>query len=70
MYGVSADSDRRALRTALGLLAAFLVTEVVVAVVSHSLALLSDAGHMLSDVGALTGALWAARLAARPAWGK
>ena len=31
-----------------------------------ALALLSDAGHMLADVGALAGALWAIRLAARP----
>ena len=34
-----------------------------------SLALLSDAGHMLSDVGAIGGALWAIALAARPAAG-
>jgi cobalt-zinc-cadmium efflux system protein len=38
-------------------------------VISGSLALLSDAGHMLSDVGAIAGALWAIRLAARPAAG-
>jgi cobalt-zinc-cadmium efflux system protein len=43
--------------------------EVVVAVASGSLALLSDAGHMLSDVGAIGAALWAIRLAARPAAG-
>jgi len=46
-----------------------MLTEVVVALVSGSLALLSDAGHMLSDVGAIAGALWAIRLAARPAAG-
>ncbi|WP_348537920.1 cation diffusion facilitator family transporter [Nocardioides lacus] len=40
--------------------------EVVVAIVAGSLALLSDAGHMLSDVGAIAAALWAMRLAARP----
>jgi Co/Zn/Cd efflux system component len=33
-------------------------------------ALLSDAGHMLSDAGAITGALWAIRLAARPPPGR
>jgi cobalt-zinc-cadmium efflux system protein len=51
------------------LLAVFMLAEVIVAVVSGSLALLSDAGHMLSDVGAIGGALWAIRLAARPAAG-
>jgi cobalt-zinc-cadmium efflux system protein len=52
-HGVSADADTRYLVTALMPLAAFMVTEVVVAAVSGSLALLSDAGHMLSDVGAI-----------------
>jgi cobalt-zinc-cadmium efflux system protein len=42
-------------------------TAQVVAFVSGSLVLLSDAGHMLSDVGAIAGSLWAIRLAARPA---
>lgn len=65
----SADADRRYLLIALGLLAAFMVAEVIVAVASGSLALLSDAGHMLSDVGAIGGALWAIRLAGRPATG-
>jgi cobalt-zinc-cadmium efflux system protein len=68
-HGVSAEADRRYLLIALGLLVGFLVTEVVVAVLSGSLALLSDAGHMLSDVGAIGGSLWALRLAARPASG-
>lgn len=68
-HGVSPDADRRYLWSALTLLSAFLVTEVVVAFISGSLALLSDAGHMLSDVGAIGMALWAIRLAARPATG-
>jgi cobalt-zinc-cadmium efflux system protein len=68
-HGLDADADRRYLLTALGLLAAFMVAEVIVAVASGSLALLSDAGHMLSDVGAIGAALWAMRLAARPAAG-
>jgi len=42
------------------------VAEVIVAVMARSLALLSDAGHMLADIGAIGGALWAIRLAARP----
>ncbi|HEU5392033.1 MAG TPA: cation diffusion facilitator family transporter [Streptosporangiaceae bacterium] len=68
-HGVSADADRRYLLIALVLLAAFMLAEVIVAVISGSLALLSDAGHMLSDVGAIGAALWAIRLAARPAAG-
>jgi cobalt-zinc-cadmium efflux system protein len=69
-HGPSTDSDRRYLLTALVLLGAFMVAEVVVAALSGSLALLSDAGHMLSDVGAIGGALWAIALAARPPSGK
>jgi cobalt-zinc-cadmium efflux system protein len=66
---VSSDADRRHLRIALVLLGAFMVGEVVVAFAADSLVLLSDAGHMLSDVGAIAAALWAMRLAARPATG-
>src|SRR5689334_13706534 len=62
-------ADARYLVVALVLLAAFMLAEVIVAVISGSLALLSDAGHMLSDVGAIGAALWAIRLAARPAAG-
>ena len=68
-HSVRTDADRRYLVIALLLLAAFMVTEVIVAVVSGSLVLLSDAGHMLSDVGAIGGSLWAIQLAARPAAG-
>ncbi len=63
------DGNRRYLWSALLLMAAFIVGEVVVAFVSGSLALLSDAGHMLSDVGAIGASLWAISLAARPATG-
>lgn len=55
-----------ALRTALLLNGAFLVIELGVGLWSGSLALLSDAAHMVSDVGALLVAIGAARLAARP----
>jgi cobalt-zinc-cadmium efflux system protein len=68
-HGASTDADKRYLLIALGLLASFLVVEVVVAFIANSLALLSDAGHMLSDIGALGASLWAIRLAARPASG-
>jgi cobalt-zinc-cadmium efflux system protein len=65
-----AGADVRYLVAALGLIAAFMVGEVVAAVLSGSLALLADAGHMLTDVGALGAGVWAARLAARPAGGR
>jgi len=45
-HGVTADADRGYLWVALLLLAGFMATEVVVAVLSGSLVLLSDAGHM------------------------
>jgi cobalt-zinc-cadmium efflux system protein len=65
-HPIAADADRRSLACALVLLVAFMVGEVVAAVLANSLALLSDAGHMLSDAGAIGAALWAMRLAARP----
>ncbi len=46
-----------------------MVVEVFAAVASGSLALLADAGHMLTDVAALGASVWAARLATRPAGG-
>jgi cobalt-zinc-cadmium efflux system protein len=68
-HAVSAESDRRYLTITLGLLAAFMAFEVATAFLSHSLALLADAGHMLADVGAIAGSLIALRLAARPETG-
>lgn len=59
-----APSDR--LRLALILTTAFLVVEAVAGVFSHSLALLSDAVHMLTDAAALGLALFAQRVAQRP----
>jgi cobalt-zinc-cadmium efflux system protein len=59
-------SDRRALAGALALVAAFMVVEVVAGVLAGSLAVLADAGHMLSDAASLALALFAAWLAARP----
>lgn len=68
-HGVSADADKRYLLIALGLIGAFMVLEVVVGVMVGSVALIADAGHMLSDVGALAASLWAIKLAAKPAAG-
>ena len=64
-----ATADRRYLAIALGLICCLMVGEVVAAALSGSLALFADAGHLLTDVGALAASLWAARLAARPAKG-
>jgi cobalt-zinc-cadmium efflux system protein len=69
-HAPSADADRRWLGVALVLILAFLVVEVVAGLVAGSLALLSDAAHMLTDAGAIGLALVAARLAARPPGGK
>lgn len=60
----------RYLVIALILIVGFMVVEVVVAVVSGSLALLSDAGHMLTDAAAIGISLVAIRLVGRPARGK
>ena len=65
----STETDRRALTVALVLLVGFMAFEVVAAVISNSLVLLADAGHMLVDVGAIAGSLVAIRLAARPETG-
>ena len=59
--------DRRPLFVALCLIAAFLGVELVAGVLADSLALLADAGHMLSDTGALGLALFATWIAERPA---
>ena len=58
-------TDRRALTIALTLIGGFMAAEVVVGLIAGSLALLADAGHMLTDALALAAALVAARLATR-----
>jgi len=52
-HGVSAHADRRYLTIALVLIVGFMAFEIVIGIVAHSLALLSDAAHMLTDAGAL-----------------
>jgi cobalt-zinc-cadmium efflux system protein len=69
-HAPSADADLRWLAVALTLIASFMVVEVVGGLLASSLALLSDAAHMLTDAGAIGLALVAARLAARPAGGR
>jgi cobalt-zinc-cadmium efflux system protein len=68
-HGVSADADRKWLTLALALIVVFMAAEVVVGVAAGSLALITDAGHMLTDAASIVLALVAIRLAARPARG-
>jgi cobalt-zinc-cadmium efflux system protein len=68
-HAIAHDADSGRLALALGLILAFMAVEITVGVIAHSLALLSDAGHMLTDAGAIGFSLIALRLAARPAAG-
>jgi cobalt-zinc-cadmium efflux system protein len=68
-HGVSADADTGKLTIALVLIVGFMLVEVVIGIVASSLALLSDAAHMLTDAGAIALSLVALRLARRPARG-
>jgi cobalt-zinc-cadmium efflux system protein len=64
------EDSRRRLGVALGINVVLLVAEAVGGILTGSLAVLADAGHLLSDVGSIVLALIAARLAARPASGR
>jgi cobalt-zinc-cadmium efflux system protein len=63
------DSSRR-MWVALAINAGLLLAEAVGGILTGSLAVLADAGHLLSDVGSIVLALIAARLSARPAAGR
>jgi cobalt-zinc-cadmium efflux system protein len=65
----AAATDAARLKRALVLLVLLMAGELTAGVIAHSLALLSDAAHMLTDAGAIGLALLALRLAARPAAG-
>jgi cobalt-zinc-cadmium efflux system protein len=67
LHGSVADMPR--LRRALVLILVLMAGELTAGVLAHSLALVSDAGHMLTDAGAIGFSLVAMRLAARPAKG-
>lgn len=60
-------ANARSLTIALGLTGGFLIAEVVGGILTGSLALLSDAAHMLTDVMALAIALVAIKIGNRPA---
>jgi cobalt-zinc-cadmium efflux system protein len=64
--GAGPDTDSHWLAAAGALIVAFMCGEVVAGLVAHSLALLSDAAHMLTDAAAIALALVTTRIAARP----
>src|SRR3954447_25614124 len=68
-HAIAADADRGKLTIALALIVGFMLVEVVIGIVASSLALISDAAHMLTDAGAIALSLVALRLARRPARG-
>ncbi len=68
-HAISENADARRLTIAFALIVALMGVEIVVGVLAHSLALLSDAAHMLTDAGALAMSLVVLRLVKRPAAG-
>lgn len=70
-HGGSAGSrNKKRLAITLGLVTLYMVVEVVGGLLTNSLALLADAGHMLSDAGALALSLFAIWIAQKPATSK
>ena len=65
-HGHAGGRHRWRLALAFGLVASFFAVELVVGLLSGSLALISDAGHMAADVVALGAALVATKIATRP----
>jgi cobalt-zinc-cadmium efflux system protein len=68
-HGPAAGADARWLSGALALILAFMAGELVAGLAAHSLALISDAAHMLTDAASIALVLVTARLAARPPTG-
>jgi cobalt-zinc-cadmium efflux system protein len=68
-HGVGEGADAKRLSIALALIAGLMAVEVTVGILAHSLALLSDAAHMLTDAGALVMSLVVIRLMRRPSGG-
>ena len=60
-------TETRRLRLALAISCVYFFAELIGGFLTNSLALLSDAGHMLSDIAALALSLFAFRIAKRPA---
>jgi cobalt-zinc-cadmium efflux system protein len=69
IHHLASGQDRRRLWGALGVILAVMAVEIAAGVVGNSLALISDAAHMLADAAAIAFSLLALTLAARPARG-
>jgi cobalt-zinc-cadmium efflux system protein len=69
-HGPAVNADQRRLSIALALIVGFMAFEVAFGVIANSLALLSDAAHMLADAVAIGVSIVALRLAARPPEGQ
>jgi cobalt-zinc-cadmium efflux system protein len=70
VFVVERDADIRRLVAALAITSVYFGAEVVGGLLTNSLALLSDAGHMLSDIGAMALSLFAFRMSRRPVTAK
>ena len=68
-HGPASGADARWLSAALTLILAFMAGEVAAGLTAHSLALISDAAHMLTDAASIALVLITARLADRPPTG-
>ena len=68
-HTVSADADRGPMLVALVLIGGLMAAEIAAGLIAGSVALLTDAAHMLTDAGAIALGLMALRLAARPPGG-
>jgi cobalt-zinc-cadmium efflux system protein len=66
-HPVDSTADTRLVSIALALIVLFFIAEVVAAVIGDSLVLYADAGHMVTDVAALSLSMWAIKVAQRPA---
>src|ERR1700753_30606 len=69
-HGPAADSDPRWLWAALTLILLYMAAEVIIGLAANSLALISDAAHMLTDAASIGLVLVTMRLAARPPGGR
>src|ERR1700685_4402407 len=69
-HGPAPGADARWLSGALALILLFMAAEVVTGLAAHSLALISDAAHMLTDAASVALVLITMRLAARPPGGR
>src|SRR3954447_8930031 len=65
--GPQRKGESRRLKLTLGVAFVAMLVEAIGGWATHSLALLSDAGHMLADVGAIALSVFALRIASRPA---